>query len=228
MESRTILVINSKTQTRYSIESSAETLKELKKDLSTNKIDYKGLTFFEGLSKTEITNDDALLPRNLPWKGVVTNNLVFMLTQPQKKIRNGVDKPEKILSRSEIYKLIVDNNLQGKVQETLGNHFTRCKTESLLKFVKDNIKQPAKAKSENSAETTPTPNSKEKNPEPTPIDTITEVVLHKSNIDAIANKVIEGILQKLDKLEKQKPKSAPIQKVTFTNEDLKELFEGKL
>ena len=94
MESRTILVINSKTQTRYSIESSAETLKELKKDLSTNKIDYKGLTFFEGLSKTEITNDDALLPRNLPWKGVVTNNLVFMLSQPQKKIRKGVDKPE--------------------------------------------------------------------------------------------------------------------------------------
>lgn len=228
MESRTILVINSKTQTKHSIESSAETLEELKKDLSANKIDYKGLTFFEGLSKTEITNDDALLPRNLPWKGVVTNNLVFMLTQPQKKIRNGVDKPEKILSRSEIYKLIVDNNLQGKVQETLGNHFTRCKTESLLKFVKDNIKQPAKAKSESSAETTPTPNSKEKNPKPTPIDTITEVVLHKSNIEAIANKVVEGILKKLDELEKQKSKPAPVQKIVFTNEDLKELFKGKL
>ena len=54
MEARRITVVSTKNQTKKVIMSSAETLAELKADLRQNGIDYSGMTFYEGLSKTEL------------------------------------------------------------------------------------------------------------------------------------------------------------------------------
>nr|DAU84859.1 MAG TPA: hypothetical protein [Caudoviricetes sp.] len=134
MEARNITVVSTLTQNKQVISSSAETLRELKNDLRANNIKYDGLVFFEGISKTEIVSDEALLPRDLSWKGAKTNDLVFLLTEPQKKIKNGA-----VQTRSEAYAFIKKHNLQAKVEKTFLSNFTRCKTVDLIDFCNKNI-----------------------------------------------------------------------------------------
>lgn len=129
MEARNITIVNSRTQSRNTFSSTAETLGELKADLDRLEIDYSNLTFFEGISKTELTDDNAILPKDLPWKGERTNDLVFMLTESQKRIRNGA------MSRSDLYSYIKTNNLQDAVKTRFGRNFTQCSTADLLSMV---------------------------------------------------------------------------------------------
>lgn len=129
MEARNITIVNSRTQSRNTFSSTAETLRELKADLDRLEIDYSNLTFFEGISKTELTDDNAILPKDLPWKGERTNDLVFMLTESQKRIRNGA------MSRSDLYNYIKANNLQDAVKTRFGKNFTQCSTADLLSMV---------------------------------------------------------------------------------------------
>lgn len=131
MEARNITIVNSRTQSRNTFSSTAETLGELKADLDRLEIDYSNLTFFEGISKTELTDDNAILPKDLPWKGERTNDLVFMLTESQKRIRNGA------MSRSDLYSYIKTNNLQDAVKTRFGRNFTQCSTADLLSMVED-------------------------------------------------------------------------------------------
>ena len=130
MEARNITIINSRTQNRTVISSTAETLAELKSDCRNHNINFDGLTFFEGISKSELTDDNAILPKDLPWKGSRTNDLVFMLTEPQKKIRNGAA----VTDRKSAYDYIKANSLQAEVQKKFGDNFTRCKTPDLVAF----------------------------------------------------------------------------------------------
>lgn len=129
MEARNITIVNSRTQSRNTFSSTAETLGELKADLDRLEIDYSNLTFFEGISKTELTDDNAILPKDLPWKGERTNDLVFMLTESQKRIRNGA------MNRSDLYSYIKTNNLQDAVKTRFGRNFTQCSTADLLSMV---------------------------------------------------------------------------------------------
>ena len=57
MEARKITVVQTKNQKKSVIMSAATTLGELKADLRSNGIDYDGMTFFEGTSKTELKTD---------------------------------------------------------------------------------------------------------------------------------------------------------------------------
>lgn len=90
MEARKITIVSTKTQKKSVIMSAATTLAELKTDLRQNGIDYTGMTFYEGTSKTELKNDASVLPHDVPYKGILTNELVFMLTNTNKKIRSGI------------------------------------------------------------------------------------------------------------------------------------------
>lgn len=90
MESRKITIVETKNQRKSTIMSAATTLAELKNDLRANGIDYSGMTFFEGISKVELKNDASVLPHDVPYKGTITNELVFMLTSTNKKIRSGI------------------------------------------------------------------------------------------------------------------------------------------
>ena len=115
MEPREILVVNTKTQSKKTITSSATTLAELKADLRAAGIDYSDMTFYEGISKTEIKTDDSQLPHDVNYKGNITNNLVFMLTTANKKVKSGA-----VSTRAEAYKAIKDNNLQDEVKKKFG------------------------------------------------------------------------------------------------------------
>ena len=103
---REILIANTKTQKRSKVTTSATTLGELKADLRAAGIDYSGMTFTEGISKTQLLDDATQLPQNVMYKGQPTNNLVILLTNTKKNIASGA------MSRKEVYQAIKDNNLQ--------------------------------------------------------------------------------------------------------------------
>lgn len=129
MEPRKITIVQTKNQKKSVIITSATTLGELKDDLRTNGINYDGMTFYEGLTKTELKTDESILPHDIEYKDTITNDLVFMLTNTEKKIKSGA------MSRSDVYAYIRSNNLQDEVQRKLGKNFTVCKTADLLQIV---------------------------------------------------------------------------------------------
>ena len=132
MQSRKITVIQTKNQKKSVIMSAATTLAELKSDLRANGIDYEDMTFFEGTSKVELKNDASVLPHDVPYKGIVTNELVFMLTNTNKKIRSGA------MSRMEAYAEIKRMGLQDACLKKFGKNFTMCKTADLIALVQSN------------------------------------------------------------------------------------------
>ena len=137
MEARKITIVQTKNQKKSVIMSSATTLAELKSDLRANGIDYDGMTFFEGTSKVELKNDASVLPHDVPYKGTVTNELVFMLTNTNKKIRSGA------MSRAEAYSKIKSMGLGELCKEKYGKNFTQCSTNDLIALIEGNATKEA-------------------------------------------------------------------------------------
>lgn len=150
MEARKITIVQTKNQKKSVIMTSATSLGELKDDLRTNGIDYDGMTFYEGLSKTELKTDESILPHDIERNGIITNELVFMLTNSEKKIKSGA------MTRAEAYSAIKKNNLQSECLKTFGKNFTLCKTADLISFVEAHTKK-----------TTPVAKTKKVKAEPT-------------------------------------------------------------
>lgn len=152
MEARKITVVSTRNQKKSVIMSAATTLAELKADLRQNDIDYSGMTFYEGTSKVELKDDASVLPHDVPYKGQTTNELVFMLTNTNKKIKSGAD-----MSRADVYAAIKANGLQEECVKRFGKNFTMCKTADLIALVNEkSAKEPVKetpAKEEEVAET---------------------------------------------------------------------------
>ena len=134
MEARKITVVQTKNQKKSVIMSAATTLAELKSDLRVNGIHYDGMTFFEGTSKVELKNDASVLPHDVPYKGTLTNELVFMLTNTNKKIRSGATN----MSRMEAYNAIKSMGLQDACVKKFGKNFTMCKTIDLIALIQSN------------------------------------------------------------------------------------------
>ena len=130
MEARKITVVSTRNQKKSVIMSAATTLAELKADLRQNGIDYEGMTFYEGTSKVELKDDNSVLPHDVPYKGQTTNELVFMLTNTNKKIRSGA-----AMSRADAYAAIKAKGLQGECVKRFGKNFTMCKTADLITLV---------------------------------------------------------------------------------------------
>lgn len=126
MEARKITVVSTQTQRKSVITTGAETLAELKGALDEAGIDYEGMTFYEGTSRTELKDNASVLPKDVPYKGTTTNELVFMLTNTNKKIKSGA------MSRAEAYAAIKAHNLQDAVKSKFGKNFTQCSTEDLI------------------------------------------------------------------------------------------------
>lgn len=137
MEARKITVVSTKTQKKSVIMSGAETLGELKKDLREAGIDYDGMTFYEGTSKTELRTNESVLPKDVPYTNRTTgetkntNELVFMLTNTNKKIRSGAVA----MSRADAYSAIKERGLQAECLKKFGKNFTMCKTSDLVSLV---------------------------------------------------------------------------------------------
>ena len=127
MEFRKVTIINNKTQTQKVIQASAATtLGELKREMREAGIEYEGMTFFEGHLRAELKDDASILPTNIPYKGQVVNDLTFLLTAPEKKIKSGA------MSRAEAYNAIKARGLQDECVKRFGKNFTMCKTQDLI------------------------------------------------------------------------------------------------
>ena len=214
MEARNIKVILTRSQQSVVIKSAATTLKELKADLDKVNIDYSGMTFHEGLSHTDMRDDNAVLPTNLPWKGQVTNNLVFMLSEPRKKIRNGA-----VASRSEAYAFIKKNNLGDAFAAKYNvKNYTNGKTADLIEFCNATSKKSAPAK-----KTVPTKKTAEKkvaNQKPVNAAKPAENNLLQNLVSVLIKKGI------VTKDEVQTGETTPVTNVSFTDAECKEMFKG--
>lgn len=137
---RKITVLSEKNQSKVVLESNATTLGELKAALRENGISFDSDSVFkEGKSKTILTTDESVLPSNIPWKGETTNDLVFMITAPHKKIKSGMD-------RKEAYAKVKELKLQDLIQKNEGKNFTQCSTAILESYVNDAQKKTKTAK----------------------------------------------------------------------------------
>lgn len=141
MEFRKVTIINNKTQSQKVIQaSSATTLGELKREMREAGIEYEGMTFFEGHLRAELKDDASILPTNIPYKGQVVNDLTFLLTAPEKKIKSGA------MSRAEAYNAIKARGLQDECVKRFGKNFTMCKTQDLIDLLGEGA--PVKEKKE--------------------------------------------------------------------------------
>lgn len=179
---RKITVLVESTQSKHVLQSNATTLGELKDELREKNISFNSDDVFkEGMSKTVLTTDESILPSNIPWRGEVTNDLIFMVTAPQKKIKSGV------MTRAEVYAEIKRLKLQDTISKKMGKNFTQCSTAVLLTFIDEASKNSCKAK-------TPAPVAKEKkvnsNPTPEMVESVTFCALK----ELIAEMVNEGVL----------------------------------
>lgn len=138
MDSREILIANSKTQRRHKIVTAATTLGELKAAMRDNGIDYDGLSFTEGITKTQLLDDASLLPANVPYKGGITNQLVILLTNTKKNIASGCDDEVTLTNRSEAYRIIKEKGLQEDIKTVFGRNFTQVPTTALWDFINNN------------------------------------------------------------------------------------------
>lgn len=130
METRKVTIINSRTQSQKVItDSKATTLGELKAEMRERGIDFSDMTFFEGHMRAELKDDAAPLPTNIPYKGQVVNDLTFMLTAPEKKVKSGA------MSRAEAYDKIKELGLQAECVKKFGRNFTMCKTSDLISLI---------------------------------------------------------------------------------------------
>jgi hypothetical protein len=128
METRKITVVSTKAQRKYVLETTASTLEELKAAMNEAGIDYNNMTFFEGLSKTELKANDSQLPHDVNYKGNITNDLVIMLTLANKNIKSGSE-------RAAIYEKIKELNLQERIKRDCGKNYTNCSTEELNHYL---------------------------------------------------------------------------------------------
>lgn len=127
---RKVVIINSRTQSQKVIQDSrATTLGELKAEARERGIDFEGMTWFEGHMRAELKDDAAPLPTNIPYKGQVVNDLTFMLTTPEKKVKSGA------MSRAEAYNEVKKLGLQDKCKQVYGKNFTQCGTADLIALV---------------------------------------------------------------------------------------------
>nr|DAP18776.1 MAG TPA: ribosomal protein L7/L12 [Crassvirales sp.] len=137
MEARKILFVMNNSSSQKSIMSEAETLGALKADMRRAGINYDNMTFYEGRTRTELKDDASVLPTDVPVaaKGTTpattTNDLVFMLTTANKKIRSGAgDRPA-------AYARIKQLGLQDACKAKYGKNFTQCSTSDLEALIAD-------------------------------------------------------------------------------------------
>lgn len=145
METRKITFILESANTVKTIQSSAETLGELKRELDANGIDYQGKVFREGLSRTELLSDEAILPTNVPWKGATTNELVFTLVTENKNIKSGA------YTRRELYDYIREEGKAAEIAQHFNKNYTQVTNAELEEFLFPKVEESAPQENEEAA-----------------------------------------------------------------------------
>ena len=125
---RTITAILTNSNDKKVFTSNANTLGELKAEMSAQGIDYAGMDFMEGLTHTTMMDDASILPSNVQYKGQVTNNLVFMLSTANKNIRSGAD-------RNDLYAKVKEYKLEYTIKQETGKNFTQVSSAVLEQYI---------------------------------------------------------------------------------------------
>lgn len=127
----TFTIVDTESQKTKEIQSNATTVAELKRDLRQNGFNVDGKTIQEALTRTEFKDDSSVLPHDVPYKGGITNDLVFRLTKTNKQVRSGMDRQE---AYAEVKRLGLGDAIKAK----FGKNFTQCSTADLVAFVQSN------------------------------------------------------------------------------------------
>lgn len=127
---RKIIVIDAATSKRVILNTDAKTRGELSTLVKNAGVDVAGKDWLESLTKTTLTDDSSLLPTEAEYRGEKTNNLVFVLSNSNKKITLAVD-------RSELYDKVKKLNLQNTVKEITGRNFTQATNAALIDIIED-------------------------------------------------------------------------------------------
>lgn len=142
MESRKITVVSNKNSQKVVINTTVETLGDLKKEFTKHGISYNSESaFYEGVSKTELLADDSILPANVPYKDpktkttVITNDLVIMVTVKDKKIKSGA------MSRSDLYAKAKELNMGEAIKAKFGKNYTQVSSSDLEAFLTSSKKE---------------------------------------------------------------------------------------
>ena len=130
MEARTIWILDRATNTHVKIITDATTFGELKQAAKAAGVRYEGKDWLERISQQSPLSDESILPTNLPWQGKVTNDLVFLLTDTNKKTKSG-------LGRNEILEKVRDLGLQQELKLKYGKPYTNISNDILLKEVEE-------------------------------------------------------------------------------------------
>lgn len=127
---RKITFVSNNTTEKKVIMSEAVTLKELKEEMVKEGMDVNNKAFYEGFSRTELVDDNSILPTNVPYKGDVVNDLVIHVTTAQKNIKSGAP------TRSQMYDVIkASKDLQDSIKRAFGMSYTNVSTENLYSFL---------------------------------------------------------------------------------------------
>lgn len=127
----TFTIVDTESQKTKEIQSNATTVAELKRDLRQNGFNVDGKTIQEALTRTEFKDDSSVLPHDVPYKGGITNDLVFRLTKTNKQIMSGID-------RQEVYAEVKRLSLGDAIKAKFGKNFTQCSTADLIAFLQSN------------------------------------------------------------------------------------------
>lgn len=192
MEARKITVVLNNKSSQKTIMSSAETLGQLKRDMNDAGISTSGMAFYEGRTRTELKDDQSVLPTNVPVpaKGTTpastTNELVFMLTPENKKIKSGALGTE----RSNILAEIKARGLGKAVMEKFKKNATQVSSKELTAFLEeiDNKENKPKSAKAVKAEALPVDEA------PSQADIIPTVV---AGVDIEARKLLNELIETL-------------------------------
>lgn len=146
MEKREILIANNRDQSKYRVITDVTTLGGLIDVLSRNEevykmvgntwvsnsspIDISGLTFTEGITKTQLLSRDSALPTNVQFKGQTTNNLVMLLTNTTKQIRSGANYPTERKLFGAYIKSV--DGMAEFIKKRFGDNWTHVSTDNLI------------------------------------------------------------------------------------------------
>lgn len=225
---RKIIIVDSASNSQTPITTDATTFGQLKAAVRAAGINIDGKDWLEGLTKTQPMSDDALLPTNVNYKGQVTNNLVYMLTNTNKKTRSGA------MSYNEMKSYIKNNGLAVEFQQKYGKNYTQGKTTEFQEFIAahSGTVSPAKTETPKVEQTVGTPSTEVQIP-------ITEV---NTNVDykkryesmvyamayffsAIDDEMGADINKILDEMAEKEAKNTPVD-MDFSGSDISSMFAG--
>lgn len=127
---RTIKVIDPQNGLTYEFNGEFSTLGDLLDVMDNEGINYENIRMVEGYSKSSfnVSNRDAVIPKEVVLRGTTYTNLIFSMMQEDKKISSATDRKELIAEA----KKIIENN--PNLKKEIGN-ISQVKTEILAGFV---------------------------------------------------------------------------------------------